>query len=258
MKKLSIVIPCYNEENGIPLKEYHHFIQRNTHLRICFVNDGSTDGTLEILRQLQIKYPYCVSLLSSKNNNGKAEAIRKGVHYCNANYDHSCIAFLDADLSTSLDECKTLSAFLEDGIVFVFGSRIMKIGSIIVRNRFRFMVGRIIATLISSILDLKVYDTQCGCKIFTRQASEIAFKAPFISRWLFDVEIFQRFISHYGQMLATEKMAEVPLKKWIDRGDSKVRPGYFFRLWLDLYKINRSHKSKRIVLNTTHVIPGDV
>ena len=259
MKKLSIVIPCFNEENGFPLVEYQDFIHHNPEQKLCFVNDGSTDKTLDVLRELQTTFPENVSLLSLSSNTGKAEAIRKGVHYCNKNFGHSNIAFLDADLSTSLDECMKLSDFLEDGVVFVFGSRIKKIGSKIVRNSFRFIVGRIIATFISSILQLEVYDTQCGCKLFSRQASEIAFKTPFISRWLFDVEIFQRFIGHYGQILVTEKMAEVPLKRWIDRGNSKVKPSYFFRLWHDLYRINKSCKRKiKRGFNTSNAIPEDV
>jgi len=259
MKKLSIVIPCYNEERGFPLKEYHDFLLHNPGNKLCFVNDGSTDGTLGTLRELQSQFPNNIGLLTYPYNKGKAEAIRIGIHYCNKNYKHSNIAFLDADLSTSLDECQTLSTYLQDGVVFVFGSRIMKIGSTIVRSRFRFITGRIIATLISSILNLKVYDTQCGCKLFTRQASEIAFEAPFISRWLFDVEIFQRFIGYYGRKLVLHKMAEIPLRRWIDMGDSKVKPNYFFKLWVDLYKIKRNYKRKKsTVLCLTYAIPEDV
>ncbi|MBT8183989.1 MAG: glycosyltransferase [Eudoraea sp.] len=259
MKKLSIVIPCYNEENRFPLKDYHEFIEKNPGLQFCFVNDGSSDGTLEILKQLHHTFPINIGLLTYSKNMGKAEAIRKGIHYCNKHYDHSFIGFLDADLSTSLSECLSMSSSLTNGVVFVFGSRIMKIGSTIIRNRFRFITGRILATFISSILRLKVYDTQCGCKLFTRQASEIAFETPFVSSWLFDVEIFQRFINHYGKILVLEKMLEVPLKRWIDRGDSKVKPSYFFRLWYDLYKISNSYRGqKKIVLNRYNTIPEDV
>jgi glycosyltransferase involved in cell wall biosynthesis len=259
MKKLSIVIPCYNEEIRFPIKEYHRFIQKNPGHQICFVNDGSTDGTLGLLNQLQKTFPENVAVITYSENAGKASATRKGVRYCNKRFDHAYTAFLDADLSTSLEECASMSRFLKDGVVFVFGSRIMKMGSTIVRSRFRFFTGRILATFISTILDLKVYDTQCGCKLFTRPVSELAFKTPFISRWFFDVEIFQRLISHYGQVLATEKMAEIPLKRWVDIGESKVKPNYFFRLWYDLYRINRSYKIKnRKVLNTLNAIPEDV
>lgn len=244
---------------GFPIKEYHDFILQNPKQQLCFVNDGSTDGTFEVLRQLQTTFPINVGLLTYTKNRGKAEALRRGIHFCNKNYDHSYIAFLDADLSTSLDECVSLSTVLTDGVVFVFGSRIRKIGSTIVRKRFRFIVGRVLATIISSILNLKVYDTQCGCKLFSRQASEIAFATPFISKWLFDVEIFQRFIRYYGRFLAKEKMVEVPLKKWIDRGESKVKFGYFFCLWSDLYKINKSYRGdKNSVIDTSIIIPRDV
>ncbi len=120
----------------------------------------------------------------------------------------------------------------------------MKIGSTIKRNTKRFFIGRIIATFISNILDLKVYDTQCGCKIFSKELAAQLFREKFISKWLFDVELFKRMLAIYGKETALEKMIEIPLKKWIDKGDSKVKFSYFFKLWVDLIKINNAYKIK--------------
>ncbi len=227
-----IVIPCYNEENGLSLQEYCDFIEGNPRIILCFVNDGSSDKTKEVLEELKGKFQEQVAIISYTKNAGKAEAVRKGILYCNSTYNHSYIGYLDADLSTSLQECITLISFLNESINFVFGSRIMKLGSIIVRDRYRFLVGRIIATIISNILNLKVYDTQCGCKVFTKDLSTQLFENNFISKWLFDVEIFYRMIVLYGRKQMLEKTIEVPLKKWIDKGNSKVKPTYFFKLWL--------------------------
>ncbi|MDD5150199.1 MAG: glycosyl transferase family 2, partial [Flavobacterium sp.] len=103
---------------------------------------------------------------------------------------------------------------------------------------------------ISNILDIKVYDTQCGSKLFTKEISEELFQKEFISRWLFDVEIFYRMIHFFGKEKAIEKMREVPLKLWVEKGDSKVKFTYGFKLWFDLFEISR--KYKKIAKNTTN------
>ena len=240
-----IVIPCYNEGNRLPVTEYENFLSQNSNLILCFVNDGSTDNTLDLLNQLKNSFNTNVEVITYDRNKGKAEAVRFGVKYCNTNFSHENIAYLDADLATTLEECLRLVSFINNKISFVFGSRILKIGSKIERKKYRFLIGRVIATLISNILKLEVYDTQCGCKIFTKKLSIQLFRDPFISKWLFDVEIFKRFISIHGIKNAKTKMSEVPLRSWIDKGKSKVSMTYFFRMWWDLFQINRSYNSKK-------------
>ena len=240
---LSIVIPCYNEEKRLPLDEFHSFIETHPDVRLCFVNDGSTDHTLEVIRELKRDSPEIVDIVSYEKNAGKADAVRKGIHYCNGNYKHSCIAYLDADLSASLQECIRLKKYLNETVQFCFGSRMMRIGSVIERQKIRFLIGRVIATCISMMLNLKVYDTQCGCKVFTREASYSLFAEPFVSIWLFDVELFFRYIALYKRKDIEEKMLEVPLARWIDRGESKVKKTYFLKLWLDLYRIKKQYKN---------------
>ncbi|MBN4070709.1 glycosyltransferase [Olleya sp. AH-315-F22] len=243
-KKICIVIPCYNEEKRLPTLAYETFLQLNYEVLICFVNDGSIDETLKTLEKLRIKFPNNVVIISNEVNLGKAETVRHGMQYCDKNLNYKYIAYLDADLATSLEECLSLISYLNNNISFVFGSRIMKVGSVIKRNQYRFLVGRIIATVISRILKLKVYDTQCGCKVFTKELSSHIFKDSFISKWLFDVEIFHRIIIYYGREQVLMKILEIPLKRWIDTGESKVKISYFLRLWVDLFLINRICKKE--------------
>ena len=120
----------------------------------------------------------------------------------------------------------------------------MRIGSHIERSEKRHYVGRIIATFIDNILKLKVYDTQCGSKLFTKELAELLFKEAFISRWLFDVELFARMINLYGRETALQKMLEIPLDKWINKDGSKVKMSYFFKLLIDLYKIRKKYFKK--------------
>lgn len=238
----SIVIPCYNEEKGISNSEYSNFLENNPETFICFVNDGSKDDTLGVLNILKAKHNAQIHILSLEKNSGKAEAVRAGINYCNQNFQHEYIGYLDADLATTLEEFIDLRNYLTGEVVFSFGSRIRKIGSTIERENSRFLIGRVVATFISNILDIKVYDTQCGSKLFTKEISEELFQKEFISKWLFDVEIFYRMILLFKREKAIKKMHEVPLKLWVEKGDSKVKFTYGFKLWFDLYKISRNYK----------------
>jgi len=237
-----IVIPCYNEEKGLSLTEYENFLHKNFDVILNFVNDGSSDNTLLVLENLKNKYPNYVHVISYEKNKGKAEAVRFGVQYSLEHIDFNYIAYLDADLATSLEECSEMTQNFKDEITFVFGSRIKRVGANIERKRSRFLIGRVIATAISTILKLPVYDTQCGCKVFTKELAKEVFTKPFISKWLFDVEIFQRIMEIYGRKKSLEKMIEIPLKSWIEKGDSKVKATYFFKLWIDLFRISQLSK----------------
>lgn len=239
---ITIVIPCYNEYNRLPIAAYTSFLKHHPKASICFVNDASTDNTLDKLKALQLDFPEQLNIVNLSKNSGKAEAVRKGVLHCSSEKQVTSIAYLDADLATSLEECYALSHLLNVQKDFVFASRILKIGSVVDRKFSRFLSGRIIATFISIILDIKVYDTQCGCKVFKRELSELLFQKPFISKWLFDVELFSRILCFYGKSIALEKMEEIPVKKWIDQDGSKVKISYFFRLWYDLFLIHKNHK----------------
>lgn len=239
---LIIIVPCYNEYSRLPLSEIKNFLEKEPKATLFFIDDASTDNTIARLLALEEEFPTNILKLSNSKNLGKAASVRKAVLHCLEQNIGENYGYLDADLATSLEECYSYLSYLQDGKAFVFASRILKIGSVVERKFSRFLSGRIIASFISNILDIKVYDTQCGCKVFTKEIAAIAFDKPFISKWLFDVEIFSRILVHYGKSNALELMDEIPVKKWIDKGDSKVKLSYFFRLWVDLYSIWRSHQ----------------
>ena len=240
-----IVVPCYNEEGRLPLDHFARFLWNHEDALLCFVNDGSSDGTERVLKDFQKKYPDRIVVVSYTRNAGKAEAVLRGMQYGLKQTDCEYLAYLDADLATAPEECYEMTKELSESIHFVFGSRIMKIGSVIDRRPYRFLVGRVIATFISKILKMQVYDTQCGCKVFTRDLAAKVFTQPFVSRWLFDVEIFQRCIILYGRDRVLNHMLEIPLRRWTDVGESKIKFTYFFKLWLDLYRIKRRYASGR-------------
>jgi len=238
---LTIIVPCYNEADRLPIDSFLTFLKNYQACKICFVDDASSDNTAKVLNSIKENFAERITVLTNANNQGKAESVRTGVlHVINS---ENAIAYLDADLATSLEECYSYFSYLENDKRFVFASRILKIGSVVDRKFSRFLAGRIIATFISSILDIKVYDTQCGCKVFDGEIAKIAFKNSFISKWLFDVELFSRLLKHYGKSDALAFMEEVPVKRWVDQGESKVKVTYFFKLWFDLLKIWRFHRT---------------
>lgn len=249
---LRVVIPCFNEEKGISNCEYSNFLEKNPEVFICFVNDASSDNTLILLNTLKSKYVNQIHIISSIKNMGKADAVKIGINYCNKTYQHRFIGFLDADLATTLEEFTEFQNVLIKDVVFAFGSRISKIGSTIERDNSRFLIGRLVATFISNILGIKVYDTQCGAKLFTKEISEQLFEKKFISRWLFDVEIFYRMIIIFGRKNSIKKMIEIPLKLWIEKGNSKVKISYGFKIWIDLCKIKRMYRN--IEMQISHKI----
>lgn len=238
-----IIIPCFNESKRFDFEQYSQDILASTGLKIVFVNDGSTDDTLAVLNALRDKFPTQVEVFNLLHNLGKAEAVRAGMlHQLNKKVEFNYIGYLDADLSTSIEEWLDITQFLSlhPELVFAFGSRISKVGSMIDRKMYRHLIGRIIATFISNILRLRVYDTQCGAKVFSKSVVEFVFEKPFISKWLFDVEIFARVLSD-GSSYNEKNMIEYPLKKWIDKVGSKVKVSYVFKLFIDLWRINRTY-----------------
>lgn len=245
MMELCILIPCFNEETKLLVDGYRSFLKAKPNCGVVFSNDGSTDGTLSILKKLEQEFPNQVFVYSQDENKGKANAIHEGFKFAYQNLVFEKIAYIDADLAVSLEECFEMRNLLSDKTQFVFGSRILRVGSNIERKFYRFFIGRIIATLISRVLRLKVYDTQCGCKLFTFESGKVVLDEGFISKWLFDVEIFFRLFKVYGKDKAVESMLEWPLKEWIDRGESKVKFSYGFIVFSDLIKIQRKYQRYR-------------
>jgi len=244
MIDLIIVIPCYNEYDRLLYEKYISFLKSSKDIYIIFVDDGSIDNTIEQLEKIKLFSPKKVKILSNNTNKGKAHAVQMGMLYASKKLKSNKIGYLDADLSTPFKEIIRLSSLVSKNIKFVFGSRILKLDNEIIRKKYRFIIGRIIATIISKMLKISVYDTQCGCKVMNYNLIPDLFEEKFISKWLFDVELFFRLKRKFGENNIRENCLEVALKKWIDTNDSRVNFSYFFKIWIDLYKINYLYNYK--------------
>lgn len=221
--KTGIIIPCYNEAKRLPVDAFIHFITTHENYHLCFVNDGSKDNTLEVLEKIQRSASTQVSIVDIKKNAGKASAVRYGSRYLFNRKDIDYIGFIDADLSTDFNDFKSLTNTLHknDDLMLVYGSRGKGDGQI-ERNMMRNLFSKIIKMIVFMILGLPIEDTQCGAKVFRRNAIPLAYNSAFLTRWLFDVEIFMRLKKHFGSKEIMTKMYEQPLQRWVHVDDSKL------------------------------------
>jgi dolichyl-phosphate beta-glucosyltransferase len=243
MSRLLLVVPCYNEEHRLDLDAFRAFDGAD----FLFVNDGSRDGTLRVLQSLAAENPRRFSVLDLERNSGKAEAVRRGII---AALERGAVltGFWDADLATPLSELHGFLAIFDSRpeIEMVLGARVRLLGREISRNASRHYVGRMGATLISQTLGLAVYDTQCGAKLFrVTDTLRSVFARPFLSRWIFDVEILARFIELRGRDAVARAVYEYPVMRWRDVKGSKVKGTDFARALRDLAKIRRAYRLRR-------------
>ncbi|WP_340155774.1 response regulator [uncultured Winogradskyella sp.] len=220
---VGVVIPCYNEEERLLSDEFISYIDKNSGYHLCFVNDGSKDRTLEVLKDLQKGREDFITVYDCEKNGGKAEAVRLGMLHMAKKDDLDYIGFLDADLSTDLADFDDLVKTIETSdFKIVSGSRISRMGANITKESARKIISLTINFIIRKILKMDFKDTQCGAKIFHKDVIDIAFGEKFVTQWIFDVEIFKRMSIHFGLKKAKAMLCEQPLKRWIHADGSKL------------------------------------
>lgn len=240
--RLVVVVPCFNEERRLDAAAFRSFDRESLGLRFCFVNDGSRDGTLALLRRLVDEHPGLGSVLDLGSNHGKAEAVRRGL-LAALDTGASYVGFWDADLATPLDELPRFERVLDERpeVEIALGSRVRLLGRHIERRAVRHYLGRVFATGASTTLGLAVYDTQCGAKLFRATPRLRALLAePFLTSWVFDVEILARYVRSLrgdSGLPAAERIYELPLRRWTDVPGSKVRAWDFVRSAVELLRI---------------------
>ena len=240
--EVMVVVPCFNEAARLDTCAYGDFLQETGGVTLVFVDDGSTDDTPLVLERLRQKYPRQVCTLRLSSNVGKAEAVRRGMQ-ATLRRRPEMVGYWDADLATPLDAiprfCDVLRARPE--LALVMGSRVALLGRQIRRSGTRHFTGRAFATAASLVLNMPVYDTQCGAKLFrvSPAMSELVSR-PFRSRWIFDVEILARMVAaseNMNQVSVQDAIYEYPLEKWQDVDGSRLTLVDFFAAAVDLAAI---------------------
>lgn len=246
VRRAVIVVPCYNEGARLPVQKFRDFLH-TADVDFVFVNDGSRDNTADVLADLARSRPERATVLNEPVNRGKAEAVRRGI--CLA-LERGCdfVGFWDADLATPLSDIPQFLALLDERpeLDMVFGARVKLLGRYVERRAVRHYLGRVFATFVSTMLALPIYDTQCGAKIFrVTAAAQALFGSPFLSRWIFDVEIIARYLREVGPEAAARRIYEFPLMTWVDVAGSKLKPGDFFVSFWDVLRIRRAYLSRK-------------
>lgn len=239
MKTLSLVVPCRNEFKRLRPSAFLEATERWPWLSFCFVDDGSTDATAERLAWLANASPSIYSIYLQENR-GKAEAVRTGIrHLCEMSHT-DIVGFWDADLAVPLDEIPRFVRCFEDdaALCAVIGSRWPHLGAEIRRSAKRGVASLVAKALIRRILDVPVWDTQCGAKMFSRAVAAEIFSEPFRTRWLFDVETLARL----GLYRLRTQVRELAVSSWHDVPGSNIGIGASISILRELVLVAKTVK----------------
>src|SRR5450631_2312777 len=186
--KSSIVIPAFNESSRIPatLDSVIEGVRAEKwDAEIIVVNDGSTDNTAQLVRDIARTAPE-LRLLENPGNRGTGYAVRNGVLHSLGD----TVMFTDSALSAPIIEAERLFAAIAGGADIAIGSRWLATSRQTHRQPlYRQFFGRCFNALTRMVMNLPFADTQCGFKAFTRSAAQTVFQLQTIERWGFDPEI---------------------------------------------------------------------
>lgn len=166
--KISLILPCYNEEANLQkgvLDKVGNFVKDNeSYGEVLIIDDGSTDKSVEIIKNKYLKRYSTFSLIQNPHR-GKAAAVITGIEKAKGDM----VIFSDIDLATPIEEAGKLIQYANEGYPIVIGSRqsrrigapltrkVMAVGAIVVRD---FIIG---------LRGIK--DTQCGFKLFKKDVA---------------------------------------------------------------------------------------
>ena len=212
---LSVVIPAYNESKriGDTLQEVTAFLNAQVYAsEIIVVDDGSTDNLHSVVKKFAKKSPN-IRCIRYEKNKGKGFAVREGMRNATGEYR----LFMDADNSVSIEHIDTFIKEAQNGYDVVIGSILLPhMRNAVEKNGWHRVLLRRITKLIRTILiNIDVYDTQRGFKLFSALAADRLFALHRVERFGFDIEL-----------LVLAQLLRFPIKElsveWINPAGSKV------------------------------------
>ncbi|XP_013858746.1 dolichyl-phosphate beta-glucosyltransferase [Austrofundulus limnaeus] len=235
-RDLSVVVPAYNEERRMPvmLDEAMDFLENKQKQNPSFtyevivVDDGSKDKTTEVAFRYTKKYSADkVRVLTLVKNRGKGGAVRMGTLSSRG----KLILMADADGATKFCDVEKVEAGLKnlnagpENLAISCGSRAhLEKEAVAQRSMFRTFLMYGFHFLVWFFCVKGIRDTQCGFKLFTREAALKTFSCLHVERWAFDVELL------YIAQCFKIPIAEVAVN-WTEVEGSKLVP---FWSWLQM------------------------
>ncbi len=215
---LSIVIPCYNEENRLEPKLSLSLTYMESSLRapfeVVFVNDGSTDGTQGLLEAVKQKFTRVrIEIVHYSPNRGKGYAVRAGV----LRAEGEKILVMDSDFSIEISEMFKFVEALDSVDVAIGTKKHHLTQTVIHQSPLRKFLGKGFTVLTNLLLGLRFTDITCGLKGFRAEAGKDIFGRQRINRWSYDSEtlFLAKKLGH--------KAIEIPVR-WHHEERSKVSP----------------------------------
>lgn len=231
---LSVVVPAFNEEMrlGPTLDKVLSFCAgKFSPLEVIVVDDGSADRTSAVAEE---RAANGVRVLRNEPNRGKGFSVRRGVLEAQGDL----VLMTDADLSTPIEEIEKLLLAMDGGShEIAIGSRGLKASQIeVAQPAYRVAMGKTFNGLLRVLVGTPLRDTQCGFKLFTRDAARDLFSRSTIPGFAFDVEVL-----FLAERLGY-RVAEVPVR-WINSPASTVHPVRdSFRVFRDIFRLRWRHR----------------
>lgn len=227
---LSVVIPAYNEARRLPktLERVARYVKSAFPAHeIIVVDDGSIDATAaiasEFARKRDIKN---VRILRAPKNLGKGAALQRGIMAAHGEF----VLLTDADLSTPIGEMDKLLRPIRAGADVAIGSRNTEESVVTKRPWYREALSRASGFFIRSMLNLPFYDTQCGFKLFRREAAVSLFRNLSLPRFSYDFEILSR------AQQSGMRVAEVGVR-WEHQEFTTVRLRDVLQTFVDVFRV---------------------
>lgn len=237
--KISIIFPAYNEEKriGATLVSFRNqLLEMNLPFELIVVDDGSSDGTVALVREMEKEMPG-LRLLPMPVNRGKGHAVKAGMLFASG----TIRLFSDADGSTPATEIpKLIAPLLEGKADLSIGSRYHKDSEVLIAQpRYRRAWSRLSNRIVQRALLPGIVDPHCGFKAYTGEAAEKIYARCETNGWSFDLEALA-----IAQKLNL-RLAEVPVK-WMNDERSKGRISQLPNEIKSVYRIRKKLANESI------------
>lgn len=216
--ELSIVIPVYNEDRKISedlISAIKFFKTQDIKGEVIVVDDGSTDGTVNIVQNYVSSYPSIIRLIDYSPSKGKGYAVKNGILIATGDI----VMFADSGNCVVFSEIfKGRDLLATKDVDIAHGSRYLKDSLIVVRRKwhrrfFSFFFRKFIIVLVR--LPVKLTDTQCGFKMYKKEVAHKLYDSCETDGFMFDIEIIKRACQH------GYSIREFPIE-WTTDPDSRV------------------------------------